>query len=101
MNNSDIEKKIQSLSVNEIFFGSRNKDIYQQLVDMIYNSVHSSLSGILIQQTVKPGKKTTLGLEIFLQNKNKFYQMSIFMIDMNIIQMIAQMKYRKMSKKNF
>ena len=35
VNNNDIEEKLQSLSVNEIFFGSRNKDIYLQLVDMI------------------------------------------------------------------
>ena len=57
MNNSDIEEKLQSLSINENFFGSRNKDIYLQLVDMIYNSIHLSLSGIPIQQTIKPGKK--------------------------------------------
>ena len=58
VNNSDIEEKLQSLSINEIFFGSRNKDIYLQLVDMIYNSsIHLSLSGIPIQRTIKPGKK--------------------------------------------
>ena len=106
VNNSDIEEKLQSLSINEIFFGSRNKDIYLQLVDMIYNSIHLSLSGIPIQRTIKPGKKNPRGLEIFLQKKNKFYQMSIFMIDMNIILMIAQMsilqmKYWILSKKNF
>ena len=59
--------------MNEDFFGSRNKDIYLQLVDMIYNSVHTRLSGIPIQQTVKPGGKKPLGLEIFLQKKNKFF----------------------------
>ena len=59
VNNSDIEDKLQSLSINENFFGSRNKDIYLQLVDMIYNSIHLSLSGIPIQRTIKPGKKKT------------------------------------------
>jgi len=56
VNNSDIEDKLHSFSVNEDFFGSRNKDIYLQMVDMIYNSIHSSLSGIPIQRTVIPGK---------------------------------------------
>ena len=88
------------------FFFEVETKINLQLVDMIYNSIHLSLSGIPIQRTIKPGKKKPLGLEIFRQKKNKFYQMSIFMIDMNIIQMIAQMnilemKYQKMSKKNF
>ena len=54
MPNKDIDDKLYSLFISNEFFDENR--VYYDLVDMIFNSVHSSLAGILLQRTAVPGK---------------------------------------------
>ena len=52
--NKDIDDKLHSLGLGNEFFDEN--EVYYNLLDMIFNSVHSSLSGIPLQRTVVPGR---------------------------------------------
>ena len=54
LTNKDIEDQLWSVGVTNEFF-DKNR-VYYDLLDMIYNSVHSSLTGIPLQRTAVPEK---------------------------------------------
>ena len=53
LSNQDIEDHLWSIGVTNEFFDEN--DVYHDLLDMIFNSVHSSLNGIPLQRTAVPG----------------------------------------------
>ena len=53
LSNQDIEDHLYSIGVTNEFFDET--DAYHDLLDMMYNSAHSSLNGIPLQRTAVPG----------------------------------------------
>lgn len=74
LNNSDIEAKLLSICINDDFFGSTQKQVYDELVDMIYNSVRTSLDDIPLQQTSVPGANKTSWLnQLSVEDKQNLH----------------------------
>ena len=82
LDNNDIRDRLYTLCVDEEFFGPGNQETFFELVNMIYNSVHSSITDIPIQRTAIPGKNKNSWVKELTHNE-KLQIQDVYLKDPN------------------